>query len=192
MKILGAVIAGGISSRMGVEKAFVKLGSKSLIVRVIDRLLPQVEDAIINANGDSKRFEFLELDIIPDIETDVKTPLAGLHAALTYAAEEHYDAVVTVPTDVPFLPRDLVAKLSSGKAAIASSNGQDHYLTGFWPVALLPKLNKEIAKITRVQDWVAMSGATKINWIVGRYDPFMNINTREDLASATRILSMVK
>jgi molybdenum cofactor guanylyltransferase len=192
MNILGAVIAGGKSTRMGSEKALIKLGSKTLILRVVDRLLPQVDDAIINANGDTKRLEFLELDIVPDIETELQTPLAGLHAALSYAAEEDFDAVVTVPSDTPFLPRDLVEKLSGTKPAIANSKGQDHYLTGFWPVKLLPQLQKTITTSNRVQDWVAASGAVKVNWRAEDYDPFMNINTPADLKAALALLPKVR
>ncbi len=192
MNILGAVISGGQSTRMGSEKALIKLGTKTLILRVVDRLLPQVDDAIINANGDTKRFEFLELDIVPDIETELQTPLAGLHAALVYAAEEDFDAVVTVPSDTPFLPRDLVAKLSGDRPAIANSNGQDHYLTGFWPTKLLPQLEKALTASNRVQDWVARSGAVKVNWPAGSYDPFMNINTPADLKAALALLPKVR
>jgi molybdenum cofactor guanylyltransferase len=188
MNILGAIIAGGKSSRMGSEKALLKLGAKTLIEHVVNRLLPQVDDAIINANGDTKRFEFLELDIVPDIETELQTPLAGLHAALAYAAEESFDAVITAPTDTPFLPRDLVAKLSGPMPAIATSNGQNHYLTGFWPVALLPQLEKALATTNRVQDWVAACGARKVEWAANPLDPFLNINTPEDLAMAMRYL----
>ena len=192
MNILGAIIAGGTSSRMGVEKAFVKLGNKSLIVRTIDRLLPQVDDLIINANGDTKRFEVLELDIVPDLETMFPTPLAGLHAAMTYAADEDYDAVVSVPSDSPFIPRDLVAKLAGDNAAIANSKGQDHFLTGFWPVALLPQLEKLIAQKKRVQDWASECGAKRVNWRADDYDPFFNINTQADVTTALKILSKVR
>jgi molybdenum cofactor guanylyltransferase len=192
MNILGAIIAGGKSTRMGSEKALIKLGSKTLILRVVDRLLPQVDDAIINANGDTKRLEFLELDIVPDIETELQTPLAGLHAALSYAAEENYDAVVTVPSDSPFLPRDLVAKLSGSKPAIANSKGQDHYLTGYWPTKLLPQLQKAITTSNRVQDWVKASGAVSVNWRADDYDPFMNINTPADLKTALALLPKLR
>jgi molybdenum cofactor guanylyltransferase len=192
MNILGAIIAGGKSTRMGSEKALIKLGSKSLIVRVVDRLLPQVDDICINANGDTKRFEFLEFDIIPDIETEVDTPLAGIHSALSYAKEEGYDAVVTVPSDSPFLPHDLVRKLAGTKAAFANSKGQDHFLTGFWPASLLPKLNEEIHKSNRVQDWVFKANASKINWRADDYDPFMNINTPADMNAALKILPKVR
>jgi molybdenum cofactor guanylyltransferase len=192
MNILGAIIAGGKSTRMGTEKALIKLGPKSLIARVIDRLIPQVEDIVINANGDTKRFEFLEFDIIPDIETEIDTPLAGIHSALTYAEEEGYDAVITAPSDGPFLPHDLVRKLAGTKPAFANSKGQDHFLTGFWPVKLLPKLNEDIQKSNRVQDWVFKIDATKINWRADDYDPFMNINTPADVTAALKILPKVR
>lgn len=192
MNILGAIIAGGKSTRMGSDKALIKLGSKALIVRVVDRLLPQVDDAVINANGDTKHLEFLELDIVPDIETELQTPLAGLHAALCYAAEENFDAVVTVPSDTPFLPRDLVAKLSGDRPAIANSKGQDHYLTGFWPTRFLPQLERALNTSNRVQDWVQACGAVKINWAGEAYDPFMNINTPADLKAALTLLSKVR
>ena len=192
MNILGAIISGGKSTRMGTEKALVKLGSKSLIVRVIDRLIPQVEDIVINANGDTKRFEFLEFDIIPDIETEIDTPLAGIHSALSYAQDEGYDAVVTVPSDGPFIPHDLVRKLAGTKPAFANSKGQDHFLTGFWPVALLPHLTQEIHASNRVQDWVFKINATKVNWRADDYDPFMNINTQADMAAALKILPKVR
>ena len=192
MNILGAIIAGGKSKRMGTEKALIKLGPKSLIARVIDRLSPQVEDIVINANGDTKRFEFLEFDIIPDIETEIDTPLAGIHAALSYADEEGYDAVVTVPSDSPFLPHDLVKKLAGTKAAFANSKGQDHFLTGFWPVKLLPNLEREIHNSNRVQDWVFKINAAKVNWRADDYDPFLNINTPADMTAALKILSKVR
>jgi molybdenum cofactor guanylyltransferase len=192
MNILGAVIAGGKSTRMGSEKALLKLGSKTLILHVVNRLLPQVDDAMINANGDTKRLEFLELDIVPDIDTELETPLAGLHAALTYASQEDFDAVVTVPCDTPFLPRDLVEKLAGTKAAIANSKGQDHFLTGFWPTKLLPQLEKAMATSNRVHDWVKSSGAAKVNWRADVYDPFMNINTPADLKVALQLLPKVR
>jgi molybdenum cofactor guanylyltransferase len=177
---------------MGQEKALIKLGSKTLIARVIDRLLPQVEDIVINANGDTKRFEFLEFDIIPDIETDIDTPLSGIHSALTYAEEEGYDAVVTVPSDAPFLPHDLIRKLAGTKPAFANSKGQDHFLTGFWPVQLLPQLSKEMHNSNRVKDWVYKINAAKENWRADDYDPFMNINRPADVTAALKILPKVK
>jgi molybdenum cofactor guanylyltransferase len=185
MKILGAIIAGGQSRRMGgVEKAFLQLGSKTLIEHVVARLTPQVDDVIINANGDAARFHGV---VVPDAITHIQTPLVGLHAVLAYA--KNYDAVLTVPSDGPFLPLDLKQKLCGG-AAIACSGGQAHYLTGFWPVSLFAKLEDAILNrgLVRMQDWVLECQAAKVEWEVTPHDPFFNINTPDDVVRAEAIL----
>ena len=110
MRVLGIIIAGGQSRRMGGrEKAFVLLDGVRLVERVISRIAFQVDAVVINANGDPLRFASFGHDVIPD-EIEVGTPLAGLHAAIAQGAVEGFDAVLTVPSDTPFLPLDLVAR----------------------------------------------------------------------------------
>lgn len=183
MKILGAIIAGGQSRRMGgVEKAFLQLGSRTLIEHVLARLALQVDDVIINANGDAARFDRV---VVPDVITHTQTPLVGLHAVLAYAT--NYDAVLTVPSDGPFLPLDLRTRLDGGPA-IARSLGRDHYLTGLWPVKLFADLNDALNHgMVRMQDWVLQCGAQKVEWAAAPHDPFFNINTPDDLAKAEAI-----
>ena len=85
MKIIGAIIAGGHSHRMGGrEKAFLELNGKSVVTHVIEHLEPQVDQLVINANGDLRRFAKFDLRIVPDVLTRLTTPLAGLHATLTF------------------------------------------------------------------------------------------------------------
>lgn len=194
MKILGAIIAGGQSKRMGgCEKAFVMLDGSTLLERTLSRLRFQVNDTIINANGDSARFAATGLIVVEDVLTDVGTPLAGLHAALYFGSKRGFDAVVTVPSDAPFVPLDLVSKLlAAGEvtgAAIARSAGQDHYLTGIWTTAMAPALGRLIEKdgLRRVQDFAARADAAKAVWPAVPHDPFFNINTPEDLAEAEGI-----
>jgi molybdenum cofactor guanylyltransferase len=184
MKILGVIIAGGKSTRMGgVEKAFLQLGSKTLIEHVVARLAPQVDDVVINANGNAARFHGV---VVPDVITHIQTPLVGLHAVLAYA--KNYDAVLTVPSDAPFLPPDLRERLGDGPA-IARSVGQDHYLTGLWPVKLFADLDDALKNgMVRMQDWVLECQAAKVEWTVEPHDPFFNINTPVDLAMAEEIL----
>ena len=184
MKVLGAIIAGGKSTRRGgVEKALLQLGSKTLIEHVSQRLALQVDHIIVNANGDAARFTF---EVVPDVLTAIQTPLVGLHAVLNYAHD--FDAVLTVPSDAPFLPMDLRALLGAGPA-IACSNGQNHYLTGLWPVSLFAKLDDALqAGMVRMQDWVTECDADKIEWSTTPYDPFFNINTPEDLVMAQTYL----
>lgn len=187
MRMAGAIIAGGKSSRMGgVEKTFLGWDGQSILDRIVVRLSPQIDALIVNANGDPARFG--GLTVIPDREAGTPTPLAGLLAVLTWGAEQGFDAVLTVPSDTPFLPRDMVERLSGGGPAIASSAGQDHYLTGLWPSALAPELDRcFVGGLIRVQDWARLVKARRVVWPAATFDPFFNVNTPDDLAEAQRI-----
>jgi molybdopterin-guanine dinucleotide biosynthesis protein A len=195
MTVIGAIIAGGQSSRMGGrEKAFLDLDSKPLILHVIEQFEPQVDQLVINANGEPARFSEFGLDVIPDVFKSLTTPLAGLHAALRFAKSVDADVLVTVPSDTPFLPFDLAAKLlettTASDAAVAASGGQEHYIIGAWKTELLDDLERAIAEdnLLRVKDWARGSAAQTVQWPVEPYDPFFNVNTPEDLLRAHQIL----
>ena len=190
MRVLGCIIAGGVSSRMGQEKALMLLGGKPLIVHVAARLACQVEQLSVNANGDAARFEFLNLPVFHDLIATGGTPLAGLHASLQYAKMRNFDAVLSVPSDTPFLPFDLRTRLEIPSPSIAASQGQEHYLTGFWPVSLLSVLERASAarNLTRVRDWAALVAAKRVEWVAAELDPFFNVNTPEDLTQAETYL----
>ena len=173
MKVLGAIIAGGKSTRMGQDKAFIEWRGKTLITHVIERLTLQADAVIINSNSEPERFT---LPVVADL-LKTGTPIAGLHAALTYAVEHGFDSVLTSPCDTPLLPLDLFARLSGEGAAIAASAGQAHYLTGLWPIECLNLLDGLI----RVKDFAAKAKARQVEWLVKDYDPFININTPQDV-----------
>jgi molybdenum cofactor guanylyltransferase len=193
MKILGSIIAGGTSSRMGEEKALLKLDGITLLERLASRLRIQVDEVILNANGDLSRFSESKISVVPDLLTTIATPLAGLHAVLRYGADNDFDAVVTVPSDSPFIPLDLVSRLlEAGEekgAAIARSHDQEHYLTGIWTTQLSRPLEKLILQdnLRRMQDFVTKVQAESVLWSDQPHDPFFNINTPNDLKIATRI-----
>jgi molybdenum cofactor guanylyltransferase len=178
MKIAGVIVAGGRSRRMGADKLVLELGGKRIIDHVIDRLAPQVDALVINANEAIERFAGHA--VIPDLRA-TGSPLAGLHAALVWGATHDFTHVLTTSGDTPFLPADLAGKLSPLDVAIAASAGQDHFLIGLWPVASLPLLTEDLY---RVQDWVLKVKAARVTW---PGDPFFNINTLEDLITAARI-----
>ena len=139
------------------------------------RLAPQVDQLVINANGDATRFN---LPVIVDrIETG--TPITGLDAALSYAVENGFDFVLTTPCDTPMLPQDLFLRLKGEGAAIACSGGQAHYLTGLWPAGCLPLLKE----LRRVQDFAAATKARRVVWAIEGHDPFLNVNTPQDFSN---------
>lgn len=191
MRICAAIVAGGRSSRMGREKAFERIRGKNILARVISNLGAQVDQLVLNANGDPERFRGFGLSVVGDRRKDVSTPLAGLHAALTYGYENQFDAVLTVPSDTPFLPANLVQRLAAARssAAIAASAGQQHYLTGLWSSSLLGAINAALdePRIPRLQDWTRMCEAAVVEWSATPYDPFFNVNAPEELAEADRI-----
>jgi molybdenum cofactor guanylyltransferase len=193
MKVMAAIIAGGRSRRMGgEEKAFLMLGGRSILAHVIDRIRYQVDGLVINSNGDPRRFADFKLAVVPDRVSTLATPLAGLHASLAHAKTAHADCLLTVPSDTPFLPENLVLRLTQLKhAAIARSGGQDHYLIGVWPVALLDDLETAIGieQMFRVKDWAARCRARYAEWPVLPFDPFLNVNRPEDLATAEAIIN---
>jgi molybdopterin-guanine dinucleotide biosynthesis protein A len=199
MKAIGAIIAGGQSSRMGGrEKAFLMLAGKSILAHVIARIGPQVDQLVINANGNPTRFLEFSLEVVPDALTSLTTPLAGLHAALQFTKRVDADVLVTVPSDTPFLPFDLVARLlektGTNDAAIAASGGQEHYIIGAWKTELLEGLEHAITKqdLFRVKDWAHSVSAQKVEWPVKPHDPFFNVNAPEDLLRAEQILKTSK
>ncbi len=185
MRIAGVIIAGGKSSRMGgYEKSFLPLAGKPLLAHVIERLRPQVHALAINANGDPARFAPFGLPVIAD-RLDIGTPLAGLEAAFAWAAGQQAEWLLTAPSDAPLLPDDLAAQLAVHPPAIAESRGQAHYLTGLWPVSLQARLRTamEVDELRAVKRWVDLCGARRVIWDTAEGpDPFLNINSPQDLA----------
>ena len=106
MGISGVIVAGGVSSRMaGVDKAMVTLGDMPLIGHVIQRLSPQVDEIIINANTD---YNLGYPVVADDLPFEHIGPLAGILAGLNYA---RYNYILTVPCDTPLIPAHLVQSL---------------------------------------------------------------------------------
>src|SRR5215467_10230348 len=141
--VLGLILAGGQARRMGGgDKVRIPIGGRTILERVLARMAPQCSRIIINANGDPARFADTRLPIVPDSVPDFAGPLAGVLAGLDWAAEHRPDCayIVSVATDAPFLPANLVARLAAGREdagtdlACAASGGRSHPVFGLWPV----------------------------------------------------------
>ena len=111
--VVGVLLAGGRSSRMGGgDKCLRPLAGRPILAHIIERLKPQVSDMIINANGDVARFAAFGLPVVADSIAGFAGPLAGVHAGLEWVKANRPDVryVVTVATDTPFFPADLVQR----------------------------------------------------------------------------------
>jgi molybdopterin-guanine dinucleotide biosynthesis protein A len=183
--IAALILAGGAGSRLGgADKAFVQLRGKPLIAHLLARLTPQVEKIAISANGDATRFDAYPLLVLPDGPLAGLGPLAGVATGLEWAAQQNADSLVTVPVDTPFIPLDLVARLAPAPA-VAIYQGRQHHLVAHWPVSALPRLRQFLLTGApyKVRDFLSLCGARQIAFEAAT-DPFLNINTPEDLARA--------
>jgi len=201
VKVVGLLLAGGQSRRMGGgDKALRPLGGIPLIDRVIERLRPQVNALVLNVNGDPARFARLGLPVAADSVPGFAGPLAGVLAGLDWAFSHRSDCpyVVSVATDAPFLPTDLVARLAQGldetgaDLACAASGGRSHPVFGLWPVRLRDDLRRALVDqtIRKVDLWTARHRLATVPFADHPVDPFFNANRPEDLETAAALLTV--
>ena len=201
--VVGVLLAGGKSSRMGGgDKCLLPLAGTPILTLVIGRLRPQVSDLVLNANGDVTRFAAFGLPIVVDRHGGQAGPLAGVHAGIEWAIANRPQSqfVITVATDTPLFPTDLVARflasLAGGKPKLLVARSAEgvHPVFGLWPVSLAPSLEKSLTSgMRKVQAWVREYQAEEVFFptreIGGRkIDPFFNLNRPEELAEADGLL----
>ena len=198
--VVGLLLAGGQSRRMGGgDKALRLLGGRTILDHVIERLRPQVAALVLDANGDPARFAGFGLPVVADSIADFAGPLAGILAGLDWTAAHRPDCpiVASVPTDAPFLPQDLVARLAGGmeaegaELACAASGGQPHPVVGLWPVRLREALRHAVVAegIRKVDVWTGRYRLASVPFADTPIDPFFNANRPEDLAAAAALLA---
>src|SRR5438477_2869319 len=120
LDIPGVLLAGGLARRMGGgDKPMRTIGGRTILQRVIARLEPQCDGLILNANGDPARFAAFGLPVIADGVADFPGPLAGILAALDWAAASRPDVkfILSGPAGCSFLPRDRVMRPPPARAA---------------------------------------------------------------------------
>jgi molybdenum cofactor guanylyltransferase len=197
----GVLLAGGLARRMGGgDKPMRQIAGRTILDRVIARLEPQCEGLILNANGDPARFACFGLPVIADTVKNFPGPLAGILAALDWAATNRPDVefMLSAAADCPFLPRDLVARLQRTRAeqnaqlAVAASAGQSHPVIGLWSVALREELRHALVveDIRKIDRWTARYRLATVTWPAEPLDPFFNANTMDDIAAAERLAEL--
>lgn len=172
MRLMGAVLAGGRSSRFGSDKAAALLEGASLLEHAVAAIGRQVETVAV-IGRENARF-----DCAPDRPEPGLGPLGGIAGALAHAAARGFDAAATIGCDMPVLPDGLVAALTAGGGAAMLL---DVPVVGLWPVALLAGLDAHLAAggDRSVRRWARSIGARE----VAAPGPIPNINRPEDLAA---------
>ena len=195
----GIVLAGGLARRMGGgDKGLLELAGRPILDHVLERLRPQVRTIALNANGDPARFARWGLPVAADVLPDNPGPLVGVLTGMdwTVANLPGLEWIVTVPTDAPFLPRDLMARMlaaveaEGADMACATSGGQRHPVVGLWPVALRTDLRHAMLfeEMRKVDAWTGRHKVADVDFATDPVDPFFNANAPEDLEEAERAL----
>ena len=195
--ILGAILAGGKSKRMGEDKLFLNLNNKNLIEHTINKVKKHLKKFIIITNKENKFFTKNNLTTVKDCIEGQLGPLVGILTAMKWAKENTPKCswIASFPCDTPFFPESIISKFieeSKKKESLilcASSHGRKHNTFGLWSIELYDKLYNDLVnnKVRKVQDWTKANNIKNLEFEFKDYDPFFNINTFEDLEFAKKL-----
>ena len=200
--ILGAILAGGQSKRMGKDKLFLEFNNKKLIEHTIDKVKKYLKKIIIITNQDNEFFFKNNLTTVKDCIEGQLGPLVGILTAMKWAKENLSKCswIATFPCDTPFFPESIIKSFieeSEKKESLilcASSHGRKHNIFGLWSLDLYDKLKDDLInkKVRKVQDWTEKNKIKNLEFEFKDYDPFFNINTKEDLEFAKQLSKKIK
>jgi len=200
--ILGAILAGGKSKRMGKDKLFLELNNKMLIEHTVDKVQKHLRNIIIITNQKNEYFLKKKLTTVNDCIEGQLGPLVGILTAMKWAKKNLKECswIATFPCDTPFFPETIIQKFiekSKEKDSLlvcASSHGRKHNIFGLWSLDLYDKLEDDLINnnIRKVQDWTEKHKINNVEFKFEKYDPFFNINTLDDLKNATKIIKNEK
>lgn len=173
----------------GVDKGLQAFRGKPMVQHVIERLAPQVDELLINANRNVADYEVFGRRVVADEIEGFAGPLAGFERGLAHAQGM---LVVTAPCDSPFLPTDLVARLraaleaAEADLAVAKTGDQAHPVFSLMRREVLPSLRQFLAGGQRKIDrWYAALKVVEVAFD-DEADAFLNINTRDELTNLER------
>jgi len=186
IEVTGLVLAGGQGSRMGgVDKGLAPFRGRPLVAHVIERLAPQVDEILVNANRNPEAYAGFGHRVVADEIPGFAGPLAGFERGLAHARGE---LVATVPCDSPFLPADLVSRLraaleaANAEIAVAKTGAQSHPVFCLMRRGVHASLADFLASGQRkIDKWYAALAVVEVAFD-DEPEAFANINTRDELA----------
>ena len=197
--LIGVLLAGGLSRRMGGgDKSLLTLRGKTILQRTIDRITPQVSDLVLNANGSPSRFKKFGLPVVADLIHGNLGPLVGILSGMEWCKRHLPESkwLVTLPTDAPFLPVNMVSdmfeqlRVDGSDIACAASNSRTHPPFAIWRNSLSVDLRRAITEegIRKIDSWTERYVVSHVDFTAKGFDPFFNINHPKDLKEARNIL----
>jgi len=195
-KILGVVLAGGKSKRFGEDKSQVKLHGKILIDYILSEITDQFNEILVVTNNPIRFKDSSKILTTKDFEEGLG-PLGGILTAMKWIKNQKkdYEWISTFPSDTPFFTNKELKifyeniDIKKSKLFFIKNKETRHNIFGLWSLDLLKKLEIDLQKGERkVEVWADTVGAETINIEYDKRDPFFNINTKEDLEKAYKIM----
>ena len=196
--ILAVILAGGKSKRFGEDKNHIKLGDKTLLDHVLFKIRNKFKEILIVSNQSQKIKELENVTVILDCLDDFG-PLAGVLSSMKWVKEnqKQYKWVATFPSDTPFFKASIIEEfkkktnINDSLLYFVKSNNKRHNIFGLWSIDLIETLENDLIKnnFRKVEDWANKIGVKTIDIKTTSFDPFFNINTKEDLEEAKKILN---
>ncbi len=196
-KILGVVLAGGKSQRFGQDKSQVKLQGKILIDYILSEIVDEFNETLIVTNNPISFMSSDKIFLTKDFKNGLG-PLGGVFTAMKWIKEndKKYNWISTFPTDTPFFTKKELKnfyeniKIDDSKLFFIKSKKTRHNIFGLWSMDLMDQLESDLLKGERkVELWANSVGVSTINIEYKKIDPFFNINTKEDLEKAIKIMN---
>ena len=196
--ILAVILAGGKSKRFGQEKSQVKLGDKTLLEHSLSKLKSKFDKILIVTNSNTIK-DYITINDCIDGQLG---PLVGVLSAMKWVKKNKfsYNWIATFPCDTPFFNISIIeeffkaSKLNDNLLYFVKSKEKRHNIFGLWSLKLIEILEKDIIEnnYRKVEKWANKIGVKTINVSYDDIDPFFNINTKEDLVEAEKILKNYK
>lgn len=176
----GYILAGGSSSRMGVDKAFLRIDGKPLLVRVASAL--QQSEAITVVGGDQQRVRDLGLSWIPDDRPGLG-PLGGIHTAVNHCS---FSVAVIFSCDLPAITATATEHLLDHRGdagcCVPVVAGRTQWHAGAWSVGE----TRSACSLVPSGSIFAMARRLRPSLLLDTYDDwYRDLDTPADVAART-------
>lgn len=190
--ITALILAGGRATRMGgIDKGLAQLAGKSMVEHVLERVKPQVDQVLLNANRNLEKYSALGATVVEDSLEDFQGPLAGMLSGLQHCTTP---LMITAPCDSPLPPLDYVARMlqalenENADLAVATDGKRLQPVFCLMRLALAPSMQAFLEAGDRKIDlWFNQHQMVRVSF-EDQPQAFANINSPEELLSIEKLL----
>lgn len=190
--ITALILAGGRATRMGgIDKGLAQLAGKSMVEHVLERVSPQVDQVLLNANRNLAEYGALGPTVVEDSLEDFQGPLAGMLSGLQHCTTP---LMITAPCDSPLPPLDYVARMltalenDNAELAVATDGKRLQPVFCLMRAELAPSMQAFLEAGDRKIDlWFSQHQMVRVSF-EDQPQAFANINSPEELLSIEQLL----